>query len=598
MARIFISYRRADSQAWADRIYPVLVQAFGETNVFKDVDSIGLSRNFRAAIERAVINTDVVLVLIGRQWVTITDDQGQRRLDSPDDFVRLEAEMSLRHEKMVIPVIVDGARMPASTDLPPTLAELPMLNGAAVRGDPDFDHDMRRLIRAIQEELDQQPSIPRSEAVVQSRIGEAAAAMEAEDYEGAVAILQAEQARNPAGRLARIVADMLADAEAELTRQRYAAEAEREYRPIAQLIQHNRTRGQGCAELADFQRTYPDYDPDGLTQRCADYAAEQRRAAQEAERLRQAAIQPPARIPTAAQPASPVETGNISSANRSIRRLLPGITVLVVVLGAVVALLASRGGGSNPTPTPPPTDTPAQQSAADGRTPVTRNAAWTPVERDFDGVTMVLVPAGCFIMGSTDGDSDEQPVEQQCLDTPFWIDKFEVTNAQYGSTGCEQYSSAPDQPRNCVSWVDASAFCEARGARLPTEAEWEYAARGPDGLRYPWGDTYDAARVIGADDPTYGNRTTAPVGSRPGGASWVGALDMSGNLWEWVSTLYRAYPYRADDGREDGTNRTDLRVLRGGSFGNATGNLRAANRGRLGPDLVNGNLGVRCARSS
>ena len=151
MARIFISYRRADSQAWADRIYPVLVQAFGKDNVFKDVDNITLSRNFRAAIERAVINSDVVLILIGRQWVSITDDSGRKRLDNPDDFVRLEAEMALRHDKMVIPVTVDGARMPATTELPSTLQDVPVLNGANVRGDPDFEHDMGRLIRNIQE---------------------------------------------------------------------------------------------------------------------------------------------------------------------------------------------------------------------------------------------------------------------------------------------------------------------------------------------------------------------------------------------------------------------------------------------------------------
>ncbi len=229
---------------------------------------------------------------------------------------------------------------------------------------------------------------------------------------------------------------------------------------------------------------------------------------------------------------------------------------------------------------------------------VTRNAAWTPVERDFDGVMMVLVPAACFSMGSTDGDSDEQPVEQQCIDTPFWIDKEEVTNVQYGSTGCTYYSSESDQPRSCVNWFDASAFCETRGARLPTEVEWEYAARGPDGLKYPWGDTYDAALVIGADDPTHGDKTTAPVGSRAGGASWVGALDMSGNVWEWVSSLYRDYPYRADDGREDDANRADARVIRGGSFLDSSSGLRAALRGLRDPWGEISYIGFRCARSS
>ncbi len=153
MTRVFISYRRADSQAWADRIYPVLVRAFGKGNVFKDIDSIGAGQNFRTAIEKAVISADVVIILIGRQWVTITDSQGRKRLENPDDAVRLEVEMALRHVDIVIPVVVDGAQIPSPIDIPPTFNNLPFLNGANVRGDPDFDHDMDRLIRAIRERL-------------------------------------------------------------------------------------------------------------------------------------------------------------------------------------------------------------------------------------------------------------------------------------------------------------------------------------------------------------------------------------------------------------------------------------------------------------
>ena len=88
------------------------------------------------------------------------------------------------------------------------------------------------------------------------------------------------------------------------------------------------------------------------------------------------------------------------------------------------------------------------------RTPVTSNSAWMPVEREFGGVAMMLVPAGCFMMGSEDGDDDERPVEEQCIEEPFWIDKYEVTNAQYGgastSENCNTASSEPQQPRNCV----------------------------------------------------------------------------------------------------------------------------------------------------
>jgi formylglycine-generating enzyme required for sulfatase activity len=106
---------------------------------------------------------------------------------------------------------------------------------------------------------------------------------------------------------------------------------------------------------------------------------------------------------------------------------------------------------------------------------------------------MALVPAGCFPMGSNDGDFDEQPVHQICFDTPFWIDVTEVTNGQFAALSGQAERSSnwtdADRPRETVTWVEADAFCRLRGARLPTEAEWEYAAREPDGLVYPWGNT-------------------------------------------------------------------------------------------------------------
>jgi len=233
------------------------------------------------------------------------------------------------------------------------------------------------------------------------------------------------------------------------------------------------------------------------------------------------------------------------------------------------------------------------------------NNDWPPFERDFDGVTMVLVPAGCFMMGSEDGEDNEEPVHEQCFDAPFWIDKFEVTNEQYGSasTGdsCSNSSSEADQPRNCVNWFEALEHCESRDARLPTEAEWEYAARGPDNLTYPWGNEneYDAAKAISFGDPTYGGNQTAPVGSRPEGMSWVGAYDMSGNVSEWTNTIYDQdnypYPYAADDGRENASSEA-RRILRGGSFYSPPFALGGANRRARPPDGPDNSVGFRCVR--
>lgn len=197
-----------------------------------------------------------------------------------------------------------------------------------------------------------------------------------------------------------------------------------------------------------------------------------------------------------------------------------------------------------------------------GFTPVAHNADWTPITQEFNGVLMALVPAGC--LGTI------------CFDTPFWMDVYEVTNAQYGSSG---YFTGDNLPRETVNWYDAKAFCEARGARLPDEWEWEYAARGPDLLTYPWGNTFDGANVV----YIYNNCSDGPcdVGSRPGGVSWVGVQDMAGNLYEWMENDY------------DPTRK----VLRGGSWNRDNSTVRSANRVRLDPPYTLNYIGFRCARS-
>ncbi len=214
---------------------------------------------------------------------------------------------------------------------------------------------------------------------------------------------------------------------------------------------------------------------------------------------------------------------------------------------------------------------------------------------NFKGVPMVLVPAGCFTMGSEDGDSDERPAHEQCFDAPFWIDRTEVTQAQFaalgGAAAMGSFFTGDNLPVEQITWSEARDFCAQRDARLPTEAEWEYAARGPDGLIYPWGDEW-----VGEDATWSGSSggQTADVGSRTGGASWVGALDMSGNVWEWTSSLYRPYPYDAADGREDPASTEGQRALHGGSWFNNSDELRAARRN--GDANRSNTHSFRCAR--
>jgi len=194
----------------------------------------------------------------------------------------------------------------------------------------------------------------------------------------------------------------------------------------------------------------------------------------------------------------------------------PGEPVLDDATPRVITLVPADGPTATGIATPLPTETPIPLGFPGN--PVTANDQWTPMIEEFDGVEMALVPVGCFMMGSSqDVESDEGPIHEQCFGEPFWIDVTEVTNAKYGSEG--SFSGA-DRPRESVGWLEAEAYCESRGARLPTEAEWEYAARGPDGLVYAWGNGFIGDNVV--YDGNSGGQT-ADVGSRPDGVSWVGA---------------------------------------------------------------------------
>jgi formylglycine-generating enzyme required for sulfatase activity len=278
-----------------------------------------------------------------------------------------------------------------------------------------------------------------------------------------------------------------------------------------------------------------------------------------------------------------------------------------------------------------------------------------------DGTVMVYIPAGEFQMGSTDeaiqaavdqcvadglardrcegSYDDEQPVHPVALDA-FWMGQTEVSVAQFREfvqavgyrTEAErqgwgwvltreaweqveganwQHPDGPDSrtsdehPVVQVSWNDATAYCAWVGARLPTEAEWAYAARGPGGRIYPWGDAFECARgnfddetrvdayVVPGGTGCDGYVRTAPVGSYPTGASPYGVLDMAGNVWEWVADWYGIYP----EGRQVNPTGPEMgasRVVRGGAFITGPNVLRAANRYHHEPAYRCNEIGFRC----
>jgi formylglycine-generating enzyme required for sulfatase activity len=221
-----------------------------------------------------------------------------------------------------------------------------------------------------------------------------------------------------------------------------------------------------------------------------------------------------------------------------------------------------------------------------------------------DGQTLVWVPAGSFMMGSEDGLPDERPVHQVTLDG-FWIGQCEVTNAQYAAfcdaTGLDWNPPEPgDHPVMHVNWYDAQEYCDYYGYTLPTEAQWEYAARGPAVPTYPWGNEWDAQKCCNWDNWGPGADRTFPAGSFPAGESWCGALDMAGNVCEWCAdwysqTYYQVSPEVNPPGPESGT----IRVCRGGSWYMPQGPdyCRTANRGGGTPQYGNDHTGFRVARS-
>lgn len=258
-------------------------------------------------------------------------------------------------------------------------------------------------------------------------------------------------------------------------------------------------------------------------------------------------------------------------------------------------------------------------------TACSNNGQGSTMVSNKDGMTMVFVPKGEFLMGSNEGyDLYEKPVHSVKLDA-YWIDQTSVTNAMYqqcvlqggctppsesGSATRESYYENPefnDFPVIFINWTQANDYCAWAGRRLPTEAEWEKAARGSDGRIYPWGNDLPSGNQANFADNSSnfawaeksiddGYPDTAPVGSFPEGKSVYWAYDMAGNVWEWVNDWYGMYPAESVS-NPLGPASGKTRVMRGGSFNSSMEELRTSIRLEFNQTDSFDDFGFRCVTS-
>lgn len=559
---IFICYRRDDSAGHAGRLYDRLSAHFGDEQIFMDLDRIEAGEDFVQVIEEAVGSCEILLALIGRSWLTSQDEVG-RRLDNPNDFVRVELAAAFARDIRVIPVLVQGAQMPRPQDLPEALRSLSRRHAFDL-SDQRWRQDVDRLVGTLEKILASQRESRR---------------LVAEEEEAERRRREAEARRQ---------------AESEAEAQRQAEENERLRQAAAEAERRRRE-----AEEAERVRRETEESERRVAEPSASAVTEITEPAKETHTAREPfAVKTPSVSPFGGRQRLAALTTPATKRARARARLIL-IFALLSVAPPVAIWVLTRPNGED-------TKVAANQNASlSGTPPAGQKGAPTPTgETPTPPPGMVYVPGGDFTMGRDDGDEFESPAHRETLKA-FFIDAYEVTCGDYeefvrkeshppppGWKGGACPAGAARKPITGVRWGDAVAFCYARAKRLPTEQEWELAARGTDGRRYPWGNEW-RARSANADGASGG---VVEVGSYPEGKSPSGAFDMVGNAWEWTAATPAPYPPK----RELPIKVTgDLRVIRGGSFAESRTQATATYRGYLSENSPhNEKTGFRCAKDA
>ena len=556
MIKIFISYRREDSANVTGRINDRLRDKFGEGAIFTEVDSIPFGVDFREHLNNEVTQCDIVLAVIGRDWLDVTGDDGRRRLDDAADFVRIEIESALARDIPVIPLLADGVAMPSADQLPQSLRALAFRNGTQVRPDPDFHRDIDRLIDGLERFFTarDKPSPMNSTADAdRSNVAAVADPSPAERDEQQGRETTRRETSSPPSRMRFFAIGLVLIGLLGAGGWFYVDRLEQQSVAAAEQKRLATEEAERLADAAEKRQIAEEAERKRL-------AAEQKRIAEEAQRKRLAAEQK--------QIADEAERKRLAEEARS-------------KPGSIFRDPLASGG---------------------------------------EGPQMVAIPAGTFQMGSPAGEtgreSDEGPLHRVTV-AAFALGRYEVTFAEYllfaQATGRAQPSDkgwgGGRRPVINVSWTDAQGYATwlsketGQTYRLPSEAEWEYAARAGTTTANWWGDDIQRGTEVMANCDGCGSEwdltKTAPVGQFAANA--FGLHDMHGNVWEWTQDCWHgSYVGAPKDGAAwEATEGGDctFRVVRGGSWFGEPAWVRSAFRNRLNPGSRNLGYGFRLART-
>lgn len=600
-----------------------------------DVDTIEAGLDFVEVLQNAVQSCDVLVALIGRQWLDSKDADGKRRLENPGDFVRIEIAAALERDIRVMPVLVDRASMPRSTELPENLKLLARRNALQVNH-YSFNADAYRLISQLELALEAAKEMKAEEqaraarqAEIERILGQADLAISLKDWELAREKLNDVLKLDANHVAAQDKLDVVRRKNSELEQERLEqAQAEKEAREKAAAEERARFVAEEKKRIENREQ--------------AERKERERREAEENAGIKKE--EPKPRKESVGRAGNPIGTKADKPA------WLPyGIGGIVMLACAAIFgvgyLLQNAFMPASPTATKrPPAEVSVTFVSPNPGTSIPTDIVKpqvTPIVTlgeleigstmisEKDDMVMVYVPAGEFKMGSEKYGSGEKPVHTVNLGA-FWIDQTEVTNAMYArcvaAGECDPHRSTKsythdsyygnpefdEYPVVYVSWSDAKAYCAWADKRLPTEAEWEKAARGEDRRTYPWGNEWDVRTTLRLNfsdkndpiDPSDtvaddGYADTAPVGNYLNGASPYGAYDMAGNVWEWVADWYGENYYSTSPlSNPLGPNSGTERVVRGGAWNDPAEGVRSANRGRGPSSANNSRVGFRCSRNA